>query len=465
MNEDNIDKVYDNIRFERKIRKKSKDLLKDAIDYNSLFLSYGAPETELAKMTDKNLINDMLSEEFDNLADDFQCLYFQEFHNRIAKSLKIPAVNVIIKSDSSSDSASFATSKHRIPIDFIFETNGERFPNVQLEINNKINMTNYFEGLPLNPSSRGLENIFTIIHETRHIAQLYAEHLLSSKSEILKDNTLNAVAFYDLMENTEVYIGKFYGILRNDFYPNIKGTSLSENEKEFLQSYELTPAEIDARKYALEKMGELQKKGFLENTNWEKYKGFYLAEDYEALNFERKFSTDECPAINFLKSKKNIIFNNFNKLDKLSNGKFNSDYPKQVAKLINFEKYFDSIQNYYNKLKEEIRKIMIDDAERIKNAQKLNSDKDEFSESQYYKVRYGSDQINNYNGEYKHSIINKFTGIYKPETKIETEEKNLNAYRINKEIRKKRKEEREKQREDCFSEQDFDFWWKWVVLK
>lgn len=453
MNENDINKIYKNINFERKFYVRPNDRLKDAFDNISSFLSYGAPETSLEKITDKELINDILSDEFEKLADNLQCFYFQEFHNRIAKSLKIPAVNVIIKPDSSSESTNFATSSHRVPIDFVFETNGEKFPNVQLEINNKVDMTSFFENALFKPSTRGLEYIFTIFHETRHMAQLYAEHLLVSGSQILKDNNLNAVAFLDLMENAETDAGKFLGIERKDFYPDIKSKFITQDEKEYLQSYELAPVEIDARKYALEKMDELNKKGLLENTNWEKYRCLYLAEDYEALNFERGFSSSQCPAVNYLRSKKEKLFYGLKRLKEL-NDRFDIEFPKQISKQINFEKYFDSIQNYYNKVKDEIRVIMIDNAEKLKDVKEKNSEKNDFSESQYYKIRYGSEQINNTNGEYQHSIANKYNGIYEPDSKIEEELKNLRAYRINKELRRKRKEEKENSLDDFFDEYD-----------
>lgn len=65
MNENDIDKFYENIKFKRKSYVRSKDRLKDAFDNISSFLSYGAPETSLEKLTDKEIINDILSDEFE----------------------------------------------------------------------------------------------------------------------------------------------------------------------------------------------------------------------------------------------------------------------------------------------------------------------------------------------------------------------------------------------------------------
>lgn len=200
------------------------------------------------------------------------------------------------------------------------------------------------------------------------------------------------------------------------------------------------PEEIDARRFAFEEMERLAEKGFLKNTNWETYRGKYLADEFDSLNFVNPYAKEECPAINFLKAKKNLIDK---KLQAFYQKVYQEDAPKDIKEIensINFEKYYQSIQNYYDELKREIQKVMVNESEMIAEKSKGFADADQ---NFYYKLRYGSDQVYNTGYEFYLSIGNQYIDEHKPVSKETAKISSKEVYESNKVVRKERQKQRE----------------------
>lgn len=441
MNENDISKIYGQKNMTKKTHIIS-DFVKEVLKISSAFLSYGAPETNCKNLTTKKLIDTILDKNFSNLPDEIQCEYFQEFHNRLARRLGVPAVNVFVLPNPSNKGESGLVEK-RVPMDYLYDTNGKKFPNIQLEINNKQQFDqSVYCGIRFKPSSNGVENLSTLIHETRHVAQFYAGSLLFQKDQMLNENDLNAIIYMELMGIALSKLGEDTnpkGIIKNKF--------LSEDLIEFLRTYKLTPEEIDARKFSFEEMERLAQKGFLDNTNWKTYRGKFLADEFDSLNFVNSYAKDECPAVNFLKAKKNLINK---KLQDVYQKFYREDTPKDIKEIedsINFEKYFQSIQNYYNDLKREIRKIMVNESNIIaENSKGLDGVDQNF----YYKLKYGSEQVSNKELEFYLSIGNQFINEHNPILKSTSENLNKEYYNMNKAIKKDKQEQKNLLNQDDF---------------
>lgn len=337
MNENDINKIYGQKNLKLKKHEVS-DLFKEVLKIATMFFSCGAPETNYKNLTQKKLIDTILDKNFSNFPDEIQCAFFQEFHNRLAKRLGIPAINVFVPPNHSGNGEAGAVEK-KAPMSYMYETNGEKFPNIQLTINNKqtFDQSEIF-GIKFVPSSDGLENLSTLIHETRHVAQFYAGSLLFQKDQMRNENNLNAIIFLEVMGVTLLKLGEDTnpkGVIKNKYLP--------ENSIEFLRIYKLLPEEIDARRFAFEEMERLAEKGFLKNTNWAAYRGKYLADEFDSLNFVNSYAKEECPAVNFLKEKKNLIDK---KLQEVYLKIYKEDVPKDIMEVensINFEKYYQSV--------------------------------------------------------------------------------------------------------------------------
>ena len=430
MNEDNINNIYNNNNFKSK---ETDDFsLKAQIDKFSMFLSYGAPKTRYENLSQKKLIDTILEKGFSSLPDEIQCEVFQEFHNRLAKRLGIPAINVYVLTKKGKDGEMACVTK-RSPLNLMYETNGELYPNLQLNIDNKQNFGFDISGITLTPSTNGLENISTLIHETRHVAQSYAQSCFNRVDQLRNENELNAVSYFKMMSVCFSRIGISVtpqNIVKNKYY--IDATI------NFAKNYLLRPEEIDARRFAFKEMERLAQKGYLDNTNWNTYRGKYLIDEFEALNFFKFTAGDECPAIRYLKEEKRLI----NKaLDKNYKLRERTEIPKDLINLeksIDFDKFYDSIQNYYNDLKLEIQQIMVEESRNIAENSKYSEE--ELDDNYYYKLRYGSSEVCNVNDELFDVVKNQYLNEHKPLTKKEAEEKNLNNYKLNKKIKKEREE-------------------------
>lgn len=207
MNENNVNKFYEQKNLKPKSHEVS-DLFKEVLKISTAFFSCGAPETNYKNFSQKKLIDTILDKNFPNLPDDVQCAFFQEFHNRLAKRLGIPAINVYVPQKSSENGETGVVEK-KVPMNYLYETNGEKFPNIQLQIDNKqsFDQSEIF-GIRFEPSTDGLENISTLIHETRHVAQFYAGSLLFQKNQMRNENDLNAIIFLELVGVTLSKLGE-----------------------------------------------------------------------------------------------------------------------------------------------------------------------------------------------------------------------------------------------------------------
>ena len=128
-------------------------------------------------------------------------------------------------------------------------------------------------------------------------------------------------------------------------------------------------------------------------------------------------------------------------LDKNYKLRERTEIPKDLINLeksIDFDKFYDSIQNYYNDLKLEIQQIMVEESRNIAENSKYSEE--ELDDNYYYKLRYGSSEVCNVNDELFDVVKNQYLNEHKPLTKKEAEEKNLNNYKLNKKIKKEREE-------------------------
>lgn len=444
MNEKNIANIYENNNFELK-QKKILKTLDFRFDLFSVFLTSGAPETPHKNLTFKKLIDAMLDSNFSMLSDDEQCAYFQEFHNRIAKHYRFPAINVYVLPKQPDDSKKLGSVGKRAPLHYFYNTNGEQFDNIQLNIDNKINRNAEIVCVKFTPSSVGVENIMTILHESRHVAQFYAQSVFMQNNQILAENELNAVSYLQLLENVVSNLTGGKDLTSpsatDPLYPKIKNKNLTEDYKGFLSGYKLLPAEIDARKFALEEMDRLADKGFLDKTNWETYKGAYLVDEFSSLNLSKTYSQDVCPTINVLKERKALLDKNLDFACRIIYG--NTNKPKElinIEKSIDFNRYFSSIQKFYDNLKSELRYIMVQEAQMMKES--LKTFDDEPSLSIISKLENGAEQIYDVNGLMKLAVADMYTDNHKPIPEDLAKVANEQIYYENKNLRQKRMQDK-----------------------
>lgn len=420
--------------------------LKDMI---TVFRGYGAPITKYKDISMKELVSSIVNKNFSQLPDKVQCEYFQELHNRIAKRFRFPAVkvNVIPVHPEGSHTAGAVIRLH--PLEYLYRPDGEKIDNIRIDIDNKIIPCKNVMGVNFVPSSSGLENMITIFHESRHVAQQYARYLMTQKNQMLAEEELNVVAYFQLVYDIvfQVTKGKNYcrDIDTDVLAPKIKNKYIGKDLSDVLRTYILLPWGIDARKFAFEQMNILQMKGYLDETNWNTYKGKYLLDEYESLNHFKSYSQGDgtCPTIKFLKGEKLILEANYENMTKI----LNVEQDKKIVELkdkINCQKYYKKIQDFYNDLKTEIRKVMVEDANLMKkNEALLKRIGYEGDPNIIYKLEYGADQIVNQNYEMNIAVSDKYTDTHIPVSKETVEQITKFNYIRNKKMREDKKKENE----------------------
>lgn len=419
--------------------------LKDVV---TAFRCYGAPQTKYKDITMKNLIDCIVDKDFSKLSDNEQCEYFQELHNRIAKHFRFPAVKVNILPVHPEGSYSTGAVVKLHPIEYLYRLDGEKIDNIRIDVDNKIFPYKDIMGVNFIPSAIGMENIVTIFHESRHVAQQYARYLMIQKNQMLAEEELNVVGYFQSLYDIifPVTKGKNYcrDIDTDILAPKIKGKYMIKQVSDALRTYLLLPWEIDARKFAFEQMNILQQKGYLDGTNWDVYKGKYLVDEYDVLNHFKTYSQGDgtCPTIKFLKGEKQVLEANYETMTKI----LHVEPDKKIVGLkdkVNFQKYYQKIQDYYNDLKSEIRLLMVEDATLMKkNEAFVKSLNYEVDPNMIYKIGCGAEQIVNQNCERDIAIADKFTDTHIPITKETTDQISHYNYYRNKKMREDRNKEK-----------------------
>lgn len=418
--------------------------LKDMV---TAFRCYGAPQTKYKDITMKTLISCITDANFPKLSDSEQCEYFQELHNRIAKRFKFPAVKVNVLPVHPEGSIATGSVVKLHPLVYLYNPYGENIDNIRIDIDNKIVPSKNVMGVNFIPSASGLENVVTIFHESRHIAQQYAKYLMTQKNQMLAEEELNATVYLELLYEVvnPITKGRNYckDIDTDILVPKIKSKNITKEISDALRTYLLLPWEIDARKFAFEQMNILQEKGYLDCTNWEVYKGKYLLDEYNVLNHFKTYSQGDgtCPTIKFLKCEKLILESNYEYMTKI----LHAEPDKNIVELkdkINFQKYCQKIQDFYNDLKFEIRKVMVEDVTLMKKNESLVKNLNyEVDLNMMYKMECGAGQITNDNYEMEIAVADKFTNTHIPITKDTTDKINSLNYARNKQIREERRKE------------------------
>lgn len=313
------------------------------------FNSHGAPETIYQNLTDRQLIDRFLTVDFTQITDIEIKNYFQEMHNRIAKKMGIPAVEVTVKENSK---ISYLVTDEQIgsfiyaaPIELIYDINSKT-PNMGIIVSEIMNKDREFL-----PSVAGVDYLISLFHETRHLQQIYAANKLFQKSsQELHDDYLNSVAFLEILQRiTNAYFKNTEAI-----YPKIQSPE-NEDMIKSLQSYFLQAHEIDARKFSIEQMELLANKGLLQNTNWNKYKYSLYFNEYLYLNELKKSSSDICPAISFEKRLCEKAMRKMKVASKPAYEKLDAAFKK-----IDFNVFVRNLQKYYEHLKHHLKTALAD---------------------------------------------------------------------------------------------------------
>lgn len=328
------------------------------------FFSNGGTTTFFKSFTDKQLLDAFLSKDYDSLDDMTKQLYFQEYHNRVAKKLGTPPVDLKIMENSKNLEKANPLSSGGFqvvtPFHYIAGT-PEPVENMNILIRKQPLQLSSLLGVPVKIDNNGLCSLYQIAHETRHLYQQYNTSLLFSTNR-QKNNYDNAISFYGVVGNC------FNALLKKDsqiIFPKIKNEN-SMVSKDMLCRYYLNPKEIDARKYSFEEVEKLYKANLLDNTNWEKYRMFVILNEYSILNLGKDTAQDICPAINYLrKLKQNYLVAS----KQLNLNKFH-DKIDSANKQIDFDEYFNNLQKYYDSLKAELKQIAVNTANDLKDYDK-----------------------------------------------------------------------------------------------
>lgn len=320
-----------------------------AITSLTSFNSHGAPETIYQDLTDKQLINRFLTVDFTQITDIEIKNYFQEMHNRIAKKMSIPAVEITVKENSKikylvSDEQ-MGSFVYAAPIELIYDINSKT-PNMEILVSKIM-----YKDREFLPSVAGLDYLISLFHETRHLQQTYAANkLFQNSSQELHDDYLNSVAFLEILQRvTNAYYKGTEAI-----YPKIQ-SSENEDVKNSLKGYFLQAHEIDARKYSIEQMELLENKGLLQNTNWNKYKYSFYLNEYIYLNEFRKGSSNVCPTISFQKRLCAKAMLKMKVASKPAYKKLDTAFKK-----IDFNVFLRNLQKYYEHLKHNLKIALAD---------------------------------------------------------------------------------------------------------
>lgn len=365
-NQDDIDLLLQKtVMLSRKHPIVAKDPDSDLFCLKNIYSKYytlGEITTPYKCLSTKQLLENFFSLNSQNSDSHNMRDYLQEFHNRLAKAQKFPATSIqFFEFSRFSNNSSNGKALTVRSVEQIIDTEN-RYPNNEILVANSpisiltlLNMDMYLDPLTA-------KYIEVIAHESRHARQYYITHLLfSNMSQISKENTLNVLGYYNVLKNC----AKTYCQLHKqplDIYPALKCKS-SEQTLKARREYLLNPVEIDARKSAFETMETLFNKGYLNKTTWKNYRYKHIFVDYQILNLFGNNASDICPAINYVKK----LYKNLDRFYATTPAPQFHDYLKPIKNKLNLDKYFEELQRYYESLKLELSKAIIETANGIKN--------------------------------------------------------------------------------------------------
>ena len=330
-------------------------------DIFSKYYTWGEITTPLKDLSTKKLLEDFFSPASQSLDSYNMRDYLQEIHNRLAKAQKFPATSVQFfefskfKADESNGKALTVR-----PVEQIIDTEN-RYPNNEILISRHPITQISLLGMDMYLNPLTAKYLEVVTHESRHARQYYITHLLfSNMSQMSKENTLNILGYYNVLKNC----AKSYCRLHKqpfDIYPNLK-CKCSEQNLKARKEYLLNPIEIDARKAAFETLDALYKKGYVTNTTWKNYRYQYIFAEYQILNLFENNANDVCPAINYIKK----LYKNLDRFYATTPAPQFYDYIKPIKSKLNLDKYFEELQRYYESLKLELSKTIVETANGIK---------------------------------------------------------------------------------------------------